>query len=251
MILRSKTETLRLCFLVILVGACSFFLCFSCKSPEPQPIHRDGFNLTIQPRPLKAGTAAPGNEYTIIAAVATNRPDWPACTNEPVIPRRVHLEFSADGGSTYGKKIAYGVPVTTGIVEYTWSLPWWDDSILTEQGKIRVTNLEGEVMGASWGTFTIAGIIWKEPVAGTILTHGENVDLQWVQAGAGASSQFGYITPTVPFTVVTTFSNCVVGTNNVNWRVTGLPYPSAQLKLVLRSVADPLVYGQTGIVATE
>lgn len=226
-------------------------LFFSCKSQPPTPVRRDGFNVSIRPKPIDIGTSAPGNEYTIIAAVATNRPDWPACTNVPVIPRRVHLEFSPDGGSTYPRRIAYGLPVTTGIVAYTWSLPWWDCSLLTEQGKIRVTDLEGVELGASWNVFTIAGILWQSPASGAVLTHGAYVDLQWVQAGAGSSLGLGYITPTTNLTVITTFTNCLAGTNNVTWKVAGLPYPCAQLKLVLQSFSDPLVYGQTGILSTQ
>jgi hypothetical protein len=174
------------------------------------------------------------------------------------IPKRIHIQLSVDGGSNYTKTIAYGVPViaygdpvTNRSVSYTYSLPWWDETLITERAMIRVTDLEGEQMGRSIETFTIAGLFFHLPVANDVITHGTYIDLEWVQAGAGDSAELGYITPTVPFTPIATLTNLVVGTNMVNWHVSGLPYPEEQLRLVLRSVSDPKVWGWTGVVTTE
>ena len=48
-----------------------------------------------------------------------------------------------------------------------------------------------------------------------------------------------------------TLSNLVAGVNTYNWHVVGLPYPRSQIKLALRSISDPLVHGQTGILSSE
>ena len=228
--------------------------CHTPTPPGPQPVMR----VALQPRPMLTA-AAPGNEYEIIVEAITNRPDWPACDQFGLpIPKRIHIQLSVDGGSNYTKTIAYGVPVipygdpvTNRYVSYTYSLPWWDESLITERAMLRVTDLEGEEMGRSTETFTIAGLFFHLPVANDVITHGSYIDLEWVQAGAGDSAELGYITPTVPFTPIATLTNLVVGTNMVNWHVSGLPYPEEQLRLVLRSVSDPKVWGWTGVVTTE
>ena len=228
--------------------------CHTPTPPGPQPVMR----VALQPRPMLTA-AAPGNEYEIIVEAYTNRSDWPACDQFGVpIPKRIHIQLSVDGGSNYTKTIAYGVPViaygdpvTNKSVSYTYSLPWWDESLITERAMIRVTDLEGEEMGRSTETFTIAGLFFHLPVANDVITHGSYIDLEWVQAGAGDSAELGYITPTVPFTPIATLTNLVVGTNMVNWHVSGLPYPEEQLRLVLRSVSDPKIWGWTGAVTTE
>jgi hypothetical protein len=74
------------------------------------------------------------------------------------IPKRVHLQLSTDGGSNYTQYLAYGLPVTNNAVSYTYSMPWWDESIITERARIRLTDMEGEQMGASMNDFTIAGL---------------------------------------------------------------------------------------------
>lgn len=213
--------------------------------------------VALQPRPMVTATA-PGNEYEITVEAITNRSDWPACDQFSVpIPKRVHIRLSVDGGSNYATTIAYGVPVissgdpvTNRSVAYTYSIPWWDETLITERAMLRVTDLEGTEMGRS-EVFTIAGLFWHLPVAGDAITHGTYIDLEWVQAGAGDSAELGYITPTVAFTPIVTLSNLVVGTNTINWHVSGLPYPEEQLRLVLRSVSDPKVWGWTGVVSTQ
>jgi hypothetical protein len=196
-------------------------------------------------------TSAPaGNEYEVVVAALTNRTDWPTCEYAP-IPRRVHLQLSVDGGSNYTRYIAYGLPVTNCAASCVYSLPWWDETIITERAVVRVTDLEGEQIGRSIEPFTIAGIFIHTPVAGETITHGSYIDLEWVQAGAGDSVQIGYITPTVGFTPVATFTSRVVGTNSLTWQVTGLPYPEEQLRLVLRSVSDPLVWGASGVLEIQ
>jgi hypothetical protein len=167
------------------------------------------------------------------------------------IPKRVHLQLSTDGGSNYTQYLAYGLPVTNNAVSYTYSMPWWDESIITERARIRLTDMEGEQMGASMNDFTIAGLFWHHPAAGDVLTHGANVELEWVQAGAGSSGNLGWLTPTEEFSVITTFTNLVVGTNIINWRVTGVPYPRSQIKLAMQSVSDPIVWAATGVLSSQ
>jgi hypothetical protein len=200
---------------------------------------------------MLTSSAFAGNEYTIIVAAVTNRPDWPECDEYGEIPRRVHIELSLDGGETFPRKIAYGVPVITNTIQYTYSLPWWDSSLITESAIIRVTDLEGEGLGRSSSQFTIAGVFWTTPAALSTLTHGSYVDLSWTQAGVGPSAELGYITPSSGFTSVATFSNLVAGANSLSWQVSGLPYPEEQIRLVLRSVSDPLVWGASAILETD
>ena len=144
-----------------------------CNTPTPPA--RDPFRVGIAPRPLLTATA-PGNEYDIVIEAVTNRPDWPACDQFGVpIPKRVHVQLSTDGGTNYTRNIAYGVPViahgdpiTNRSVNYTYSLPWWDETLITESAKIRVTDLEGEEMGRSAETFMIAGLFWHAPASGAV-----------------------------------------------------------------------------------
>jgi hypothetical protein len=253
MTLRYQIVNLELLMLCAMLSALCLLPGCKTPTPAPQPLMR----VAVQPRPMLTATA-PGNEYEIVVSAITNRPDWPACDQFGLpIPKRVHIQLSVDGGSNYTKTIAYGVPVvasgdpvTNRSVSYTYSLPWWDETFISERAMIRVTDLEVEQMGRS-EMFTIAGLFWHSPPSGAVLTHGANVELEWVQAGVGDSAELGYITPTAAFTPTDTLTNLVVGTNIINWRVSGLPYPEEQLRLVLRSVSDPKVWGWTGVVTTE
>lgn len=252
-----RSHILNLGLLVLCAMLSALCLLPGCNTPAPVP-QRPLMRVAIQPRQM-ATAPAPGNEYEITVEAITNRPDWPACDQFALpIPKRVHIQLSVDGGSNYTKTIAYGVPViaygspvTNRSVSYTYSLPWWDETLITERARLRVTDLEGEPMGLNNQEFTIAGLFFHLPVANDVITHGSYVDLEWVQAGAGDSAELGYITPTVPFTSLVTLTNLVAGTNMINWHVSGLPYPEAQLRLVLRSVSDPKVWGWTGALSTQ
>jgi hypothetical protein len=212
--------------------------------------------VALLQRPMLTASA-PGNEYEIAVEAQTNRSDWPLCDLQP-LPKRVHIQLSTDGGTNFSRYLAYGVPVvsygapvTNRAVYYTYSLPWWDESIITERAMLRVTDLEGEEMGRTRETFTIAGLFWHNPADGAVLTANTYIDLEWVQSGAGDAAELGWLTPTNSFTVITTLSNLVAGVNQYTWKVSGLPKPCAQIKLALRSVSDPRVHGQTGILSSE
>lgn len=233
-------------FLIILLGT---LIVAGCQVNPPRPL-QSPFVPTVNPRPMAAKSSASGNEYDIVAVAATNRPDWPSCQYAP-IPKRVHIQLSTDGGSNYTRYLAYGVPVVDGVVSYRYSMPWWDESIITEHARVRLTDMAGEQMGASMNEFTIAGLFWHRPASGDILTHGANLELEWVQAGAGDSVNLGWLTPTEEFTVITTFTNVVAGTNIINWRVTGVPYPRSQIKLVIQSVSHPICWGETGVLSSQ
>lgn len=244
---------------------CSFclagLLIAGCQTPTPPaPPVQQPMRVGIAPRPLRtAGATAAGNEYEIVMEVSTNRPDWPACDQygEPV-PKRVHMFLSTDGGSNLTRNIAFGIPmmsygdpITNRSVSYTYALPWWDESIISEHARIVVTDLDGNRLTCSSGDFTIAGLFWHTPIEGETLTHNTYVELEWVQAGAGDSAEFGYITPTNEFTVISVLSNLVAGVNSYTWHVSGVPYPVSELRLVVRSVSDPIVWGASGTVSTE
>lgn len=203
------------------------------------------FRTTIAPRPVLTSSSFAGNEYDIVAVVSTNRPDWPI-----TIPKRVHLQLSTDGGSNYNRYLAYGLPVTNGAVSYRYSMPWWDESLLTEHARIRLTDMEGNRLGASLNNFTIAGVFWHTPAAGNVLVLGANVELEWIQSGVGNAAELGFITPTEPYTPITTLTNLVAGTNRVVWKVTSGVCPRAQIKLVLTSVSSPTIWGATGILSS-
>lgn len=247
--IRLSTGCLLLTILAAL--ACIIPACHTPSAP------RSPFSVGVSPRPLSTSSVQ-GNEYEIEVAANTNRPDWPTCNVGPAIPRRVHIQLSTDGGTTFGRYIAYGVPVishgspvTNRSVSYTYSIPWWDESLITESAVLRVTDLEGEEMGRSIEPFTIAGLFWHSPAAGSTLTHGTLVDLEWVQSGVGSTAELGWLTPSNDFTVVAVVSNLVPGVNQLTWSMSGVPYPRPQIKLALRSVSDPKVHGQTGSLATE
>lgn len=234
-----------------------FALCLQpgCNTPTPPPpVPQEPLRLAIAPRPLRTSGSAPyGNEYTIEAVVCTNgRPTWPD-PDFPPIPKRVHLQLSTDGGSNYTRYLAYGIPVNPAdySISYTYSLPWFDESLITERARIRITDLEGKQLGHSLIDFTIAGLFWHSPAAGTVLTHGTQIELEWVQAGVGSSATLGWITPSEEHTVIATITNLVAGTNNVIWTVTGVPYPRAQIKLVLQSSSCATNWGMTGVLVSQ
>lgn len=242
MIRRVLSVSSLLCCMVAL-------LLSGCNPPAARP--QEPFKLSMAPRKMLR-SAPYGNEYTIEAVVHTNgRPTWPDPTFPP-IPKRVHLQLSVDGGSNYTRFLAYGVPTASdGSVSYTYSLPWWDETFITERARIRITNLEGEQLGHSLSDFTIAGLFWHAPAAGTVLTHGTQIELEWVEAGCGASVTLGWITPAEPHTVIATITNAVPGTNNLIWTVTGVPYPRDQIKLVLQSSLCGTNWAATGVLSSE
>ena len=235
-----------------LFAAIAICLQVGCNTPTPPPpVPQEPMQLTVAPRPmLTSGSAPYGNEYTISAVVHTNGRPWP----DPAlpVPRRVHLQLSTDGGSNYTRTLAYGIPTAAdGSVSYTYSLPWWDESLVTERARLRITDLEGTQIGHSLSDFTIAGLFWHTPAAGSVLTHGTQIELEWVQAGCGSSATLGWITPSEPHTVITTITNLVAGTNNLIWTVTGVPYPREEIKLVLQSTLCGTNWAATGVLSSE
>lgn len=216
---------------------------FSCKTPAPPVRHLA--KVGVCPQPLLTSSASGGNNYLITASVYTQ-----AIGHIP-IPMRVVIQLSVDGGSTYNTTIAYGLPVVTNTVSYTYSMPWWNTALLTEHAMVRITDLEGNLVGQSQAPFTIAGVSWITPAAGTAIAVPSYISLQWTQAGVKGTAQLGYITPTNSFTPLVTISNLVAGVNSYTWFNSNFPKPTPQFRLVLRSVSDPKVWGATGVLSTQ
>lgn len=233
-------KLIHLCSYVLI--ACCIFC--SCQTETKQP--GKPYDIKVTPKLVLGASSFAGNIYAITGYAATN---YVGGETNRSWPKRVHIELSLDGGSNYTRRIAYGVPSEGRWVNYEYSLPWWDRTILTENAKLRMINLEGEELGTSF-PFVIAGIGIISPAEGEILTPGTFIDLSWYQYGAGTEVQMGYITPTnetwAPFM---TWSNCVSGNNTVSWQV-ALPSGLYQIKLVLRSVLHPSNIGYSGVVST-
>ncbi len=233
-----------------LLAACLFcFLVASCQTDKKQPDRKQPakpFKVTVAPKPVLGTSSFQGNTYTITGYACGITNGLPA---DLVWPKRVHIDLSVDGGSNYTRRIGYGVPSDGTWVNYEYSLPWWDRTLLTENAKLRMTNLEGTTLGTSF-IFTIAGIGVTSPAQGDVITPGTFIDLTWYQYGAGSEVEMGYITPSnetwAPFM---TWSNCVAGVNTVSWQVT-LPSGLSQAKLVLRSVLHPANIGYSGVIST-
>ena len=234
----------RLFFLVgPLLAACLFASCHttSGKKPSVWP-----YQVKVAPKPLLGTSSFQGNVYTITGYAAGITNGLPA---DLVWPKRVHIDLSVDGGSNYTRRIGYGVPSDGNYVNYEYSLPWWDRSLLTENAKLRMTNLEGTKLGESFA-FTIAGFWVTVPADGDVLVPGTFVDLAWIQAGCGSEIEMGYITPeNETWSPFVTFSNCVAGANSISWQV-ALPGGLTEAKLVLRSVSHPAIIGYSGVVST-
>jgi len=236
----SKTRFL----LLSLVTGCLFLAASCVTEKKKEPVKP--YIVKIMPRPARLGSSFQGNSYEIVGyAAQTNN----GVATNLVFPKRIHIDLSTNGGTNY-TRIAYGIPTESNFVYYTYSLPWWDASLLTENAKLRMVDLSGNEFGGSFN-FKIVGIIASVPAQGDTLVPGTFTDITWVQAGAGSEVEMGYITPTnetwAPFI---TFSNCVCGTNSVSWEVS-IPGGLSQAKLVLRSVSDPKIIGYTGVISTQ
>jgi len=219
------------------------------KAAVPTEIKkRPGLSAQIKmaSKPLKLGDSFEGNTYDIVGyAAQTNN----GVATNLVWPKRVHIDLSTDGGSNYTHRVAYGIPSESNFVNYSWCIPWWDKSLLTETAMLRITDLSGTKLAVSF-PFIIAGIDIRAPVDGDVLTPGTFVDLTWFQSGAGSEVEMGYITPeSTNFTSFITFSNCVAGLNSISWEV-NLPWGISELRLVLRSIQHPLNVGHSGIIST-
>jgi hypothetical protein len=238
------SKVLRFIFIPVLCCLC-LVLAVSCHTTKKRNPGKP-FTVKVAPKPVRLGSSFEGNSYEIVGyAAQTNNG---AATNL-VWPKRVHIDLSLNGGTNYSRRIGYGIPSESNFVYYTYSLPWWDTSLLTENAMLRITDLAGTQLGTSF-KFIIAGFDVTSPAAGDVLVPATTVDLTWTQAGAGPEVEMGYITPAnetwVPFI---TFSNCVAGVNTISWEVT-LPGGLSQAKLVLRSVSHPQCIGYSGIIST-
>jgi hypothetical protein len=175
----------------------------------------------------------------------------PAITAEGEVQTTNRLYWIVDGQ-------AIGYISSNGITMLKGSLQLYEEDL-----NCNVRAYDGARTAPSVTFYASPGIGWyRKSISGSyawafahnsndVLTHGANVELEWVQAGAGSSGNLGWLTPTEEFSVITTFTNLVVGTNIINWRVTGVPYPRSQIKLAMQSVSDPIVWAATGVLSSQ
>lgn len=226
------------------VLACAWLGCMACAGwlslglfgcrHTPGPAEQWTMDMRPRPAVLGSGSRFTGYEYVIRGQAATNHPD--ALTN--VLPKRVHVDLSTDGGVTFPRRVAYGVPVEADrrTFEVTWSPPWWDRGLITEQAVLRFSDLAGEPLGRSM-PFTLAGMFALRPADGDVLFSGSLEEISWLQAGAGGEVELSYISPIqTGMSYLATFSNCVAGTNTRYWSVS-CP-TGAQVRLVWQSASD-------------
>lgn len=191
------------------------------------------------------------------ADLATNR--WPY--------KRMHMDLSLDGGTTFAHRIGYGVQPGGPFGEFWWSPPE-DYDLLSTNAVIRLCTLDGGPLllptnGAPYdtlpstylesGRFIIAGAQIQSPADGDLYYSGFPCTVTWRQAGGGPIMTLYWLTPSTEDAVldhvIQVFSNCVDG---INSREINLDFPPAEtVKLVIRSHHDPNVIGYSGIFMLE
>lgn len=221
---------------------CALLLLPSCRSVITPPAH----TVQMRPSPLRTSAAYTSNVYRIQGYANTN--------HETVIsnswPKRVHINLSLDGGVTFPRRIAYGLPTDNNRHEivYDYALPWWDTSLLTTAAVVQVTDLAGVELCQS-DSYYICGLFVTAPAAGSTLVNGTLTDVEWMQYGGTPVVNLGYITQGGEFTVIQAISNAVDGANSYTWTV-ALPVTNA-IKLAVQSASDPYVWGITGILTAQ
>lgn len=209
-----------------------------------------------------------GNSYSIVLFVYTN------CTYAPYLadiatnrlPRRVHLDLSIDGGTTWPRRIAYGAQSDDRLnLYYVWAPPM-DYSLMTTNARIRATQLDGSPVGrrgvAPWDPppgwdqcdpFTIAGIVVDYPAGGETLYTGVNYTIRWRQTGGEGVTRICWMTPetvcNVRSQVMGVCSNTVSGTNTFNFTL--ICPPTAYAKIVILCDSDPNLIGYSEVFEVD
>lgn len=231
----------------------------------------------------ETGTVYLGNVYssytiyltatTNTSGMATNTQEWldiyqDIQTNR-LPSRRCHIDLSLDGGTTWARRIGYGVQSDTNrvVAELVWSPPE-DYTMMTTNAMVRATTLDGtpwpsrsprRVYDLPEGayptsfTFPIVGARITSPEAGSIQWEGEGTLIQWTQLGGGAVWNLYWQTPTSKgidvMHWITSISNVVTGANS---KTVSLNVPPAdQLRLAIVSVNDPKIIGYSGIFTVD
>lgn len=224
-----------------------------CYLDLPEKRERDGNTYTIE---FFSSTNAPlqntGNQEwdDISTYIRTNR--WPA--------KRNHIDLSIDNGTNYIRRIGYGIPVSASRYggEFKWSPPK-DFSLLTEQAKLRITNLDGSCFDngptnfacnvppgkyvESFG-FALCGAVIDAPTWGQITYYTGPLTMTFRQAGGGAVWNVGWITEADQnFHPMGTISNVVAGVNTVT--ISNSIPRAAEVELVIWSASDRVVRGHS------
>lgn len=179
---------------------------------------------------------------------------------------RGHIDLSVDGGTTWVRRIGYGVQRDPSRVggELIWSPPY-DPSLMTETAKLRITDLDGQPFDngstnfafnlkpgeyvESYG-FSLIGARITQPVQNDVLYYTSEMSITLQQAGGGPVWDVGWIQPDdLYFHPITTLSNVASGYSSHTF-ICSVPV-CAQAKIVIRSAQDPALIARSGTVSVE
>jgi hypothetical protein len=229
-----------------------------CYLDLPEKRERDGNTYTIEFMSSTNVSYAPGMpEYDdMVTYCLTNR--WPA--------KRNHIDLSIDNGTNYIRRIGYGIPVSASRYggEMKWSPPK-DFSLLTEQAKLRITNLNGSPFDngptnfacnvppgkyvESFG-FALCGAVIDAPAWNAITYYTGPLTMTFRQAGGGAVWNVGWIAPDdLHFHTMGTLSNVVAGLNTVT--ISNSIPRAPEVELVIWSASDRVIKGYSKPFAVE
>lgn len=215
--------------------------------------------------------AVDGNTYTISWFAITNCNDTDTERAEAIAANlilatnvwpkfRQHMDLSVDGGSTWVRRIGYGLQTPRGATgsEFTWSPP--DDySLLTTRAVLRLVDLDGRVFqgptngvpydvptgGIRSATFAIAGAVIDAPAEGATLYPDTPATITWRQIGGGDQADLYWLTPTTN-SFMLTFSNVVNGLNSREIIVPADLPIVAEMRFCIRGVEYPAILGYSG-----
>ena len=221
-----------------------------CYLDLPEKRERDGNTYTIEFMSMTNVSENTGDpDYdNILTYVRTNR--WPT--------KRNHIDLSIDNGTNYIRRIGYGIPTSVSRLggEFAWSPPR-DYALLTEQARLRITNLDGLpfdngptnfVCNQRPGqyvesfAFALCGAVIDAPESAAITYYTGPLTMTVRQAGGGSIWDVGWIAPDdQAFHPMTTVSNIMAGINTI--QISNSIPRAAQVELVIWSQADRAIRG--------
>jgi hypothetical protein len=158
------------------------------------------------------------------------------------------IDYAADGVSYSNYNIAFGLGNNPGSSSntYVWATPLGNQDLLSESGKIRVQTLGKQGTDESDASFTLAGVEFTNPQAGSAVKRGGSLNIRWVSAGAGANVGIDFSGNSgTTWTNVVPSSPNELGSNLYTWVATSPPTDTARLRI--RSLSDTNVVGLSGI----